>query len=96
MGMVPVCSILSSLPSVGPALARLNWFLSQSRNSIRPGGIALFDAVKVDRGFERHVVVNNKLILISVVFGPLSFVMVVPQHHLLAPIAVLDRGIDRS
>ena len=59
--MVPIGSILSGFPPVGPASARLNWLLGQTRNSIRPRRVMLLDAVKMNGRVEGHVVVNNKL-----------------------------------
>lgn len=65
MGVVPIGSILSGLPPVGPAAAGLNWLLGQAGNTIRPRSVMLLDAVEMNGGVEGHVVVNDKLKLVG-------------------------------
>jgi hypothetical protein len=67
MGMVPVGSILSSLPAVCPTVAWLDRLLRQARDTVRPRSTLLFNAVEMDRGVEGHVIVHNDLDPISIV-----------------------------
>lgn len=63
--MVKIGSILSGFPPVGPASARLNWLLGQTRNSIRPRRVMLLDSMEMNGRVEGHVVMNNKLISVK-------------------------------
>lgn len=52
VSMVPVGSILGCGPAVCPTMSGLNWLLVETRNSIRPRGILLFNAMEMNRGTE--------------------------------------------
>lgn len=97
MGMVPVGSILGSLPAVCPTVAWLDRLLRQARDTIRPWGTLLFNAVEMDRGVEGHVIVHNDLEPISIVgSNPSIQSKNVPLHHHLGQTATQVLEIDRS
>jgi len=59
MGMVPVCTVVGSRPSVYKSRTGRYWFLGDSRNSIRPWSADLINAMKVDRSIEGHKICDG-------------------------------------
>lgn len=97
MSMVPIGSILSSLPTVYPTATWLNGLLCQTWDTIRPWGTMLFNAVEMDRGVEGHIIVHNDLDTISIIDLVVNIQsQTIPQHRHPGQNAVRVQEIDHS